>query len=541
MITLSVLNWGRPDNLKEIILPVMVRYRLIDEVIISHGRADTVFDFSSPYADVVCLDDTEEVNREFGIARRWLAWERARNKVVLSLDDDIILPESQLEILWKRYRENPRAIHGLADMQRAVPSFMSKRSGEQILQAGCYLTSADLGRVCLDRVQEYTEYIHEPQNSYPLWDGDYIFASLMSYFFNGVINHSHALTFRWLCVAYPGCNINHSAHRSVRQQNLFKKMVTDLAVPPHLVYGAKRIISPERSIWSDKKRHMGAWLMKVNKACHQAPSFLILGAGRCGTTALFEYLCRHKRITPPKTKELHILNCRCYGSLYEQYQYRSRFPYRFPWRYKKITGEATPNLLNSYGVAQQLALEYPDIRMIILLRDPIDRIWSMYNFRCHATSGTLPERHREDRTLEEALAQEWRLQEGGVSPEISSKFCVGHYLPDIAKEMPKHQAYLTPGLYARWIKKYFSVFPREQFLILESDALFNEPENSLTRIHDFLGLPQTGECKPEYFKCLHSASYRGEMSEGTREKLKAYYARPNEDLYNLLGVTYDWS
>ena len=113
MISAVILNWQRPYNLQNIILPVLEKCPRIDEIIISHGREDTAFDYESGHCRIVHRRDYGDINREYGMVRRFLAGEDARNDIILSLDDDIVIPEPSLSALCAEFARDPEVIHSL--------------------------------------------------------------------------------------------------------------------------------------------------------------------------------------------------------------------------------------------------------------------------------------------------------------------------------------------------------------------------------------------------------------------------------------------
>ena len=69
-ISMVVMNWLRPEVLQNHILIIMTKYELIDEIIISHGREDTYFEFDHP--KIVNRKDWGEINEYYGLSRRFL-------------------------------------------------------------------------------------------------------------------------------------------------------------------------------------------------------------------------------------------------------------------------------------------------------------------------------------------------------------------------------------------------------------------------------------------------------------------------------------
>ncbi|MEX2132610.1 MAG: sulfotransferase domain-containing protein, partial [Acidimicrobiia bacterium] len=104
----------------------------------------------------------------------------------------------------------------------------------------------------------------------------------------------------------------------------------------------------------------------------QLPTFLIAGAMRCGTTSLNAYLREHDEITVGQPKEVHFFD--------QNYErgidwYLQHFPGSDT---AKAIGEATPAYLYFPEVAERIATTLPDVKILLLLRDPVDRAHSHY-------------------------------------------------------------------------------------------------------------------------------------------------------------------
>lgn len=96
------------------------------------------------------------------------------------------------------------------------------------------------------------------------------------------------------------------------------------------------------------------------------PDFLIIGATKSGTTSLFHYCCQHPRIAPPRKKELHYYDRHRFGD-WSPGDYRACFPDRPA---DCLSGEATPNYLFHAHIPELVAEDFPDVKLIAILRDP---------------------------------------------------------------------------------------------------------------------------------------------------------------------------
>jgi hypothetical protein len=109
------------------------------------------------------------------------------------------------------------------------------------------------------------------------------------------------------------------------------------------------------------------------------PAFIIIGAQRAGTTSLYSYLCAHPAILPARRKELHFSNR---GFAQGMQWYRAQFPawidHRERWGKRTLTGESTPAYLFHPLAAGRIQQSLPDVTLIALLRNPVDRAFSHY-------------------------------------------------------------------------------------------------------------------------------------------------------------------
>jgi Sulfotransferase domain len=245
------------------------------------------------------------------------------------------------------------------------------------------------------------------------------------------------------------------------------------------------------------------------------PDFLILGAQKAGTTALYAYLRWHPGLTGPAWKEVSYFD-RHYrrGARW----YRGHFPLRPGDR---VVGEASPGYLFHPLAPSRVKATVPEARLIALLRDPVDRALSHYHHEVALG--------REPLTFEQAIEAEperTRGEEERLSRE-----------PDYFSHTWWDYTYLARGRYAEQLERWLAVFPREQLLVLASDELAAEPGQTFARVLEFLGAP--GHDLESYPR-VYEQSY-GEMQPDTRRRLAEYFAEPNRRLYELLGRDFGFS
>ena len=247
------------------------------------------------------------------------------------------------------------------------------------------------------------------------------------------------------------------------------------------------------------------------------PDFLILGAQKAGTTALYAYLRRHPAITGPSWKEVSYFD-RHYAR--GEAWYRGNFPNRARTR-GKLVGEASPSYLFHPLGPRRVRELVPEARLVALVRNPIDRALSHYNHEVALG--------RESLSFEEALAAEEERLRGEeerlvADPRYFSRAWWSH-------------TYQARGRYADQLERWLELFPREQLLIVPSEELLAEPERAHARVLEFLGAPAHRlESYPRVFERQYEP-----MSPETRARLAEEFAGPNRRLYELLGRDLGWA
>jgi hypothetical protein len=273
---------------------------------------------------------------------------------------------------------------------------------------------------------------------------------------------------------------------------------------------------------SGKKAYLARHLWRLTTApIRTLPDFVIIGAQKCGTSFLYQLLVQHPHVKPAFAKEVHYfdLNFRKGDNWY-----RSYFPVHVRNSRKYITGEASPYYLFHPHAPRRASTVLPDAKLIVMLRNPVDRAYSHYQHQVKRGKGE----GRETLTFEEAIEAEKRLLPGEVSKMLQDEFY----------ESLRHRtrSYLRRGIYIDQLLAWSSFFPRKQMLILKSEDLFNDTTNVLERILDFLKIPHW---VPETYSIPNKREYAG-VSPLIRQRLDEYYKPHNQRLYEYLGVDLGW-
>ncbi len=259
------------------------------------------------------------------------------------------------------------------------------------------------------------------------------------------------------------------------------------------------------------------------------PDFVIIGAKRGGTTSLYNYVLEHPQIQPLFPGRQHIKGVHYYDSQFARglKWYRSHFPLKVgghlvarPGIHPAAVGEASPYYLFHPLAAQRLALDFPDVRIIVSLRDPVERAYSHFKERTHHAGETL--------SFEAALdAEPARLR--GEAERIVRE--AGYR----SAEHENH-SYVAQGRYLDMLPRWFRLFPRDQFHIVASEDFYREPERIVNSVWSFLGLPQGRLRSRKRHNYLPAPDIRPE----TRGRLQDSFADHNRGVEQLLAREMPW-
>lgn len=267
------------------------------------------------------------------------------------------------------------------------------------------------------------------------------------------------------------------------------------------------------------------------------PDFLIIGAQKSGTTALYDYLSLHPQMIPAARKEVHYFD---YGYHHGERWYLNHFPSHLQkWLLRKrtgktvLTGEASPCYLLFDHSAERAYKMLPDAKLIVLLRNPVDRAFSQYQMNVNRGTVLDPVSKRrvarEPLTFEQAIdAEEERLAKALERLE-RDEYDRGRWL--------QMHSYKMRGHYAQQIRRWLEFYPREQMLILESTRLGKDTAATYSEVLRFLDLPHWA---PATFPRSHEGKYKEKISPEMRTRLIEYFKPHNEELYDLLGIRFDW-
>lgn len=258
------------------------------------------------------------------------------------------------------------------------------------------------------------------------------------------------------------------------------------------------------------------------------PDFLIIGTQRGGTTSLYHYLQAHPCIGPASTKEVHFFDMRFHKGLA---WYRGHFPSRIEQYaveqahgHSLVTGEATALYLFHPHAPKRVAEALPFVKLIVLLRNPVNRALSHYYHAIKHGQETL--------SFEEAIQGEEQR-----TAQEREKLLADERYESLAY---RHRSYLTRGIYVDQLQVWMNLFAREQFLILKSEDFYADPDATLKLVLAFLNVPETKLQLSKQAYQAHNANTYPEMEPALRKRLIAYFEPHNARLYDYLGLNFAW-
>ena len=191
------------------------------------------------------------------------------------------------------------------------------------------------------------------------------------------------------------------------------------------------------------------------------PNFIIIGTVRSGTTSLYYNICEHPSVLPAEYDEIGFFDSNYHLGIN---WYRSMFPLQKNMDNVEretgisITGEDTPFYFWKKEAAERIHDILPDVKIIAIFRNPVDRAYSNYNLGLRMKSEKL--------TFEDAIEEE-------------IQFLENH---SFLESVNRNRSYISKGFYENQIKLWFNIFPRDQIHLLSTEDMHNNPQDTLLDI-----------------------------------------------------------
>jgi len=234
--------------------------------------------------------------------------------------------------------------------------------------------------------------------------------------------------------------------------------------------------------------------MEVKKKVNKRIDFIGVGVQKAGTTALYHYLRKHEDIAMSDWKELHYFSNPSLDFRIEEQSNYVNYHQHFDWNTEKMRGEITPLYCYSKAAIARIFKYNPRIKIILILRNPIERAFSNWNMRFN-------------------------------KKEIDSSFlnCIKadmlRHKFNVQFEQYPEDDYVRRGFYVEQIARIYQYFPTEQVHIIKYEDFRAHQQQALLDVLIFLGLdcsmlhnfkekqvyhfPYTTEMDAVSFKLLH--------------------------------------
>lgn len=233
--------------------------------------------------------------------------------------------------------------------------------------------------------------------------------------------------------------------------------------------------------------------------------FVIVGAQKAGTTAIDNYLRQHPEIATGKIKELHFFDNEDifktgnvdYRNLHDQINYHPGYV---------VSGECTP-IYMYWNPSMKRIWEYnPLIKVIVILRNPLSRAFSHWNMNFNRY-GEIP--------FFDAVKKE--------SERVKEALPLQH----------REYSYVDRGFYSVQLERIFSLFKKEQVLVLKYEEFNLDQQAGLNKIFDFIGVNK--ELFSFRDESVNYFEYKNEMEEDAKVYLHEVYADDIKKVEKLLN------
>lgn len=259
-----------------------------------------------------------------------------------------------------------------------------------------------------------------------------------------------------------------------------------------------------------------------NGTLQQLPQILIIGVRKGGTRALIEMLSLHSAVAAAQN-EVHFFDWESHFQKGLPW-YLSQMPYALP---DQLTVEKTPAYFTSSKVPKRIHQMNPDIKLLLILRDPTERVLSDYTQVFYNRL----QKHKCYQPIESVLVKDGEINLGYKA--------------------------LNRSLYYMHMQNWLQYFPLESIHVVDGDELIRDPLPEMKKVERFLKLEPQINASNFYFnktkgfyclrdhgreRCLHDSKGRAhpQVAPAILQKLYQFFHEPNKKFFELVGRTFNW-
>lgn len=213
----------------------------------------------------------------------------------------------------------------------------------------------------------------------------------------------------------------------------------------------------------------------------------MVGAPKCGTTAMYQYLRQHPDIFMHPGKEPNFFANELFDKDHTLEQYLHNFKNSDR---EKILGEASTWYLYSKEAAKRIKLFEPKAKILIMLRNPVDMIYALHNQLVYGGQENI-------KCFKAALEAESERRFGKLMP---------NNYRDLSYLKPERLLYRSIGMYGDQVLRYLSTFDKSQVHVVIFDDFYQNPETTYIGILEFLGINTS--FRPSDFAVVNASKSR---------------------------------
>jgi len=204
------------------------------------------------------------------------------------------------------------------------------------------------------------------------------------------------------------------------------------------------------------------------------PDFIVIGVGRGGTTSLYNYLNQHNCIQKSSYDEIGFFDDNFHLGVN---WYRSMFPTKYEKQKiikkfgKFLTYDVTPWYIRRPWTANRIKTLLPSAKIISVLRNPVDRTYSHYHLTCREKGTT--------KSFEEIIEEDIKKIDNYDDNLKNSQKYYEYFVQN---------SHIARGFYLEQLENWFTVFNKENILIISSEDLANHTQKTMDHVFDFLNI-----------------------------------------------------